>query len=114
MATYGFGENDVKRIGRVVRLVERGAEKTHLGGPTAGGAAPGVRMMVGKIAGGSWSKGVSSTVTIYSGAPTNEVSAITVAAWNYFASIGTSSNTARWVGLGNNGFGWVLIAAECD
>lgn len=116
MATYGFSEGDAKRIGRVVRLVERGPEQTRLGGPSNTKATPGVRMMVGKAGTAAWSKGVTATVTIHAGAPGAEVTAGTVVAHNYFANINasTSAGYARWVGISNNGFGWVLIAAECD
>ena len=114
MPTYGFNETDVKRIGRAVRHVERGPQKVHLGGPNASGAAPGVRMMVGKTDGDAWNKGNDKTITIFTGTPGSEVSALTAKAYNYFANIGTSDNTARWVGVSNNGWGWVLIAAECD
>lgn len=114
MATYGFNENDAKRIGRAVRHVERGAQRIELGGPNADGAAPGVRLMVGKIDGSAWNKGIDKTVTIWTGTPGSESSAVTAKAWNYFANISSSANTARWVGVSNNGWGWVLIAAECD
>lgn len=114
MTAFGFNENDAKRIGKVVRLVEREPVRRDLGQPDYGNRSPGVRMMVGKIAGSAWSKGSGKTVTIWTGAPGSEASAATVSAWNYFADIATSANTARWVGVSNNGWGWVLIAAECD
>ena len=116
MSTFGFSEGDAKRIGRVVKLVERGTEKIALGGPGDKKATPGVRMMVGKAGTSSWSKGVTATVTIHAGAPGAEVTAGTVVAHNYFANINASTSTSysRWVGLSNNGFGWLLIAAECD
>lgn len=114
MTAFGFSENDAKRIGRVVREIERNPVQVRLGGPNAQGAAPGVRMMVGKIDGQAWNKGGDKTITIWTGTPGSETSALTAVAWNYFANIGTSANTARWVGVSNNGWGWVLIAAECD
>lgn len=116
MATYGFSEGDAKRIGRVVKLVERGPEQTRLGGPANGMAAPGVRIMIGKAPTAAWSKGAAATVTIYAGEPAAEASAATVSAHNYFANIGASTSTAsaRWVALSNNGWGWCVIAAECD
>ncbi len=114
MATYGFSEGDAKRIGRAVRLVERGPEQVRLGGAeNERGAAP-VRIMIGKATTAAWTKGTTATVTIYSGAPGVEVTAATVVAHNYFATIGTADTTARWVGLSHNGYGWLLIAAECD
>lgn len=114
MPTYGFSEGDAKRIGRVVRLVERGPERTRLGGPDNDRGAAGVRMMVGRATTAAWNKGTTATVTIYAGAPGLEATAVTVVAYNYFADIGTAASTARWVGLSNNGFGWLVIAAECD
>lgn len=116
MATYGFSEGDAKRIGRVVRLVERGPEQIRLGGPVNGGASPGVRLMLGKAGTATWSKGTSKTVTIYTGDPGSEGTAGTVEAHNYFANIQASTSTAyqRWIGLSNNGWGWVVVAAECD
>jgi hypothetical protein len=114
MATYGFNEGDAKRIGHAVREVERNPVQVRLGGPHRDGATPGVRMMVGKIDGDAWGKNSGRAVTIFTGTPGSEASAATVSAWNYFADISTSANTARWVGVSNNGWGWVLIAAECD
>ena len=116
MATYGFSEGDAKRIGRVVRLVERGPEQIRLGGPVNGGASPGVRLMLGKAGTATWSKGTSKTVTIYTGDPGSEGTAATVEAHTYFANIQASTSTAyqRWIGLSNNGWGWVVVAAECD
>ena len=114
MTAFGFNENDAKRIGKVVRLVERNPERPSLGGPDYGNRSPGVRLMVGKIDGSDWPKNATKTVTIFTGSPGSEVSAVTVAAWNYFANIETSANTARWVGVSNNGWGWVLIAGECE
>lgn len=114
MAAYGFNEGDARRIGRAVRAVEKLPPKITLGGPGGEGAAPGVRMMLGKIDGQGWNKGFDQTITIWTGAPGSEASALTVVAHNYFAAIGTSDNTARWVAVSNNGWGWILIAAECD
>jgi len=116
MATYGFSEGDAKRIGRVVRKVERGAEPIKLGGTGDKGAAPGVRLMLGKAGTATWSKNTSKTVMIYSGDPGYEGTAGTVEAHNYFANIQPSTSTAyeRWIGLSNNGWGWIVIAAECD
>jgi len=117
VTTYGFSEGDAKRIGRAVRLSERFPEKTSLGVTGSEGAAPGVRMMLGKMGSAAWSKNSSQTITIYAGNPgTNcapTASAGTVAACNMFADISTSVSTARWVAVSNNGFGWYLLAAEC-
>lgn len=116
MATYGFSEGDAKRIGRVVRRVERGPEQIRLGGAVNARGAPGVTLIIGKPSTAAWSKGDSAAVTIYSGQPGSEASAMTMMAHNYFANIDASVSTAsaRWVGLANNGFGWCVIAAECD
>lgn len=116
MATFGFSEGDAKRIGRVVRKVERGPDRIKLGGVSDVGAAPGVRLMLGKAGTATWSKGTSKTVMIYTGDPGYEGTAGTVEAHNYFANIQASTSTAyqRWIGLSNNGWGFVVIAAECS
>lgn len=118
MATYGFSEGDAKRIGRVVRLVERGPDKVRLSGAGGRGASPGVRLMIGTHGTSAWAKQSSKTITVYAGTPGSNglppASAQTVLASNIFADIGTSSSTARWAAISHNGFGWYLIAAECS
>lgn len=115
MPVYGFDANSAKRIGETVRLVEGSRVRPRSASPgEVGRAAVGVRCMLGTIGTAAWSKTTSSTVTIYAGEPGSESSTETVTAYNYFADISTSSNTARWVSVSNNGFGWLLIAAECD
>jgi hypothetical protein len=114
VATYGFGEGDAKRIGQTVRLTEKFPNKISLGMHGDQGAAPGVRMMVGTINNQVWDKGDSKSVLLFGGPPGNLASVETALVHNYFANIGTSLSTARYVGISNNGFGWILIAAECD
>jgi hypothetical protein len=114
VSTFGFNENDAKRIGRAVRAVERLPAVIELGGPNREGATPGVRMMVGTVDGFAWNKNATKLVNIYSGPHPSTVEAGTVIAYNYFARLETSQSTARWVAVSNSGFGWVLIAAECD
>lgn len=119
MATYGFSEGDAKRIGKAVRLVERGADKIRLGGTGGHGAAPGVRLMLGTHGSAAWSKQSQKTITIAAGVPSSSgippETAYTVTANNIFANIpAKSANTARWVAVSNNGFGWYVVAAECD
>lgn len=115
MPIYGFDADSAKRIGQTVRLVEGGKTPKHeVSGPKAPRAAVGVRCMLGTISTAAWDKTTSATVTIFSGEPGSESSAETISAYNYFADIPTSANTARWVAVSNNGFGWLLIAAECD
>lgn len=110
MATYGFSEGDAKRIGKVVRLVERGPDKVRLSGPSADGAAPGVRLLIGQHSGSSWATGSTAVVTVYNGAPGSVASAVTVAAYNHYIPFGSDTNcTNRWVALGHNGFGWVPV-----
>ena len=115
MPIYGFDEDSAKRIGQTVRLVEGKlvAPRSSSGSKGHRGSS-GVRCMLGTISTAAWSKESSSTITVYSGEPGSEVTAGTVAAYNYFADISTSTNTARWVSVSNNGYGWLLIAAECD
>lgn len=115
MPVYGFDANSAKRIGETVRLVEGRRVGTRRQSPSeVGRAAVGVRCMLGTISTAAWDKTTSATVTLYAGEPGSESSTETVTAYNYFADISTSSNTARWVSISNNGFGWLLIAAECD
>lgn len=115
MPVYGFDQNSAKRIGETVRLVEGRRVGTRNASPADVGRAPvGVRCMLGTISTAAWDKTTAATVTIYGGEPGSESSVETVSAHNYFADISTSANTARWVAVSNNGFGWLLIAAECD
>ena len=62
MATYGFSEGDAKRIGKVVRLVERFPDKVSLGALGAEGAAPGVRLLIAKHDRAAWATGETATV----------------------------------------------------
>ena len=115
MATYGFNENDAKRIGRAVRQVERGSHRIELGGPSADGAAPGVRLLIAKHEGSSWPTGSTAVVTIYNGPPGSAVSAMTMVAYNQYISFSTDSTcTARWVALGHNGFAWHPVDSQSD
>ena len=115
MATYGFNENDAKRIGRAVRQVERGSYRIELGGPSADGAAPGVRLLIAKHEGSSWPTGSTAVVTIYNGPPGSAVSAMTMVAYNQYISFSTDSTcTARWVALGHNGFAWHPVDSQSD
>lgn len=115
MATYGFNENDAKRIGRAVRQVERGSHRIELGGPSADGAAPGVRLLIAKHEGASWPVNSTAVVTIYNGEPGNAVSAMTMVAYNQYISFSNDySCTARWVALGHNGFAWHPVDSQSD
>lgn len=114
MATFGFSANDAKRIGAAVRIVEGDRTGRRASNGYAPGANPGVRVMLGKIGSAAWNKASTATVTLYAGEPGSETTVGTLVARNYFANISTSTSTARWVGLSNNGFGWLVIAAECD
>lgn len=107
MATYGFNEGDAKRIGRTVRLVERFPEKISLGMVGAEGAAPGVRLLIGKLAASSWPTATTATITIYNGESGSVASALTLVAYNHFLKLAAQTNcTNRWVALGHNGFQW--------
>lgn len=115
MATYGFNENDAKRIGRAVRHVERGAQRIELGGPNADGAAPGVRLLIAKHEGSGWPTGSTAVVTIYNGEPGSAVSAMTMVAYNQYISFSADDNcTSRWVALGHNGFAWHPVDSQSD
>lgn len=114
MPVYGFNENDAKRIGQTVRLVEGQRVGTRsYGDAERSRGSVGVRCMLGKVGSAAWNKAASATVTLWAGEPGSESSVETVSVRNYFANISTSSSTARWVAVSNNGFGWLLIAAEC-
>jgi hypothetical protein len=113
MATFGFSANDAKRIGAAVRLVEGDRTGRRAGSGYAPGANAGVRIMLGKIGTAAWSKASTATVTIWAGEQGSESSVATQVARNYFANIPAGSSQ-RWVALSNNGFGWIVIAAECD
>lgn len=116
MSTYGFSENDAKRIGRAVRHVERGAQRVRLGGPDAEGAAPGVRLLIGKLAASSWPTSTTALITIYNGDVGSVATAATVVAYNHFLKLSDQTNcTNRWVALGHNGFQWhpVEVTEAC-
>lgn len=111
---FGFSADDARRIGDAVREVEA-SRSGPLKGVPPGGANPGVRIMLGKRSPGAWAKGgVSAVVTAYAGAHPAADAVGTVVAWNYFAELPTAATASlNWVGLSNNGFGWIVIAAEC-
>lgn len=115
MTVYGFNQDDAKRIGRVVRLVEADPTKVRLSGSGGDGAAPGVRLLIGKVAASSWATATTALVTIYNGDPGSVVSAATVVAYNHFVKFSADSNcTNRWVSLGHNGFGWHPVDSVSD
>ena len=112
MATYGFSANDAKRIGAAVRIVEGDRTGRRASTGSNVGANAGVRCMLGKIGTAAWNKNATAVVTIYAGEQGSETTAGTLVARNYFASLSTSTSTARWVSVSNNGFGWILIEAD--
>ena len=115
MAVYGFDQASAQRIGDAIRRVEgRRVGSREVLPSEVGRNAVGVRCMIGQMSSAAWNKESSGTVTVYSGQPGSESSVETLSAYNYFADIPTSTNTARWVAISNNGFGWLLLAAECD
>lgn len=117
MATYGFNEDDAKRIGRTVRLVERYPEKISLGMMGAEGAAPGVRLLIGQLAASSWPTATTANITIYNGEAGNLATALTIAAYNHFVKFpADTACTNYWVALGHNGFQWqpVEFASDCE
>jgi hypothetical protein len=113
MPVYGFSEEDAKRIGHTVRVVERSGPRLKTAGPDTERGAAGVRIMIGQVGTAAWSKASSAVITLYAGPPsatsrpTNNVG--TQVAHNIFADIPTSA----YVAVSNNGFGWYVIAAEC-
>lgn len=119
MATYGFSEEDAKRIGKSVRLTERYVGKGPLAGPATERGGIGVRLVLGTHNSAAWAKNAQKTITIYGGYPTTAdsrptASAYTTIAHNIFADIAAATaGTSRWCAVSCNGFGWYLIAAEC-
>jgi hypothetical protein len=115
VATYGFSEGDAKRIGKVVRLVERGPDKVRLGGPANQGPVPGVRLLLAKHAATSWATGSTAVVEVYNGPPGAVASALTMVAYNHYVKFGEDTAcTNRWVALGHNGFAWIAIDAQSE
>lgn len=113
MATYGFSENDARRIGRTVRLVERLGPTVSLGNPGGHGAAPGVRLLIGQLAASSWPTATTATITIYNGDAGSVASAVTLVAYNHWLKLAEQTNcTNRWVALGHNGFQWQPVEVE--
>jgi hypothetical protein len=113
VATFGFNENDAKRIGKVVRLAERNPDKPNLGNADYGSRSPGVRLLIAQHTGSSWAVGSTAIVTIYNGAPGAVLSAVTLAAYNHYVNFASDTNcTARWVALGHNGFGWLPVDSQ--
>lgn len=117
MTAYGFSENDAKRIGKVVRLVEKSPDRISLGELGAEGAAPGVRLLIGRPDVSEWPTGSTAVVTIYNGdVPGSVATAATVVAYNHFVHITTNEPcTSKWVALGHNGFAWHVVehARDC-
>lgn len=112
MATYGFSEEDAKRIGKSVRLTERYVGKGPLAGPSAERGGIGVRLTVAK-AGTAFSYDSTATVTMFRGDFGSVVSAITMVGWNQFVPMVThTAVTNPYVAFGHNGNGWIAVAAE--
>lgn len=112
MPAYGFSEGDAKRIGNVVRVVERIGTLKETDGPATPEVSRGVRLLLAKHEStNGWAKETTATVTIYNGSPL--ASAITVVAHNQFLTFSTTTAcTQRWVALGHNGWGWYAISQE--
>lgn len=111
MPTYGFSEEDAKRIGRSVRLTERYVGKDDLTGASSERGGIGVRLLLARHVGTSWPTQTTAVVTIYNGDPIT--SAATVVAKNQYLKFSTNANcTQNWVALGHNGWGWYAISKE--
>ena len=112
MATYGFSEEDAKRIGKSVRLTERYVGKGPLSGPSTERGGIGVRLTVAK-AGTAFTYDSTATVTMFRGDFGSVVSAITMVGWNQFVPMVThTAVTNPYVAFGHNGNGWIAVAAE--
>lgn len=114
MATYGFDEQSVKRIGKAVRISEKFPAKVRLGGPDRSGANPGVRMLLAKHTGTAWATGTTAVVTIYNGDPGAVATAGTVVAYNHYINFSTAGCDSKWLTLGHNGFHWHPTDAQGD
>ena len=112
MTVFGFNETDAKRIGRVVRLVERRGPDVELSGAQNNEVSRGVRLLLAKHEStNGWGKETTATVTVFNGDPIE--SAMTLVAHNQFLTFSTSTQcTQQWVALGHNGWGWYAIAKE--
>lgn len=120
MSTYGFSEGDAKRIGRTVRLVEKFPDKVNLSGPDAGGAAPGVRLLLAEHDGSPWGTLEAAVVTVYNGNPCEYPTCtdqpfsgyFTMEAVNhymrFYPALGEEIRP-RWISLGHNGFAWTPV-----
>ncbi len=112
MATYGFSEEDAKRIGKSVRLTERYVGKDSLSGPSSDRGGIGVRLTIAK-AGTAFSYDSTATVTMFRGDFGSVASAITMVGWNQFVPMVThTAVTNPYVAFGHNGNGWIAVAAE--
>lgn len=112
MTAFGFNQNDAKRIGRAVRVVERLGPSSETSGPQNSEVSRGVRLLLAKHEGSAgWAVGASAVVTVHNGSPI--ASAMTMVAYNQFLTMppGTAC-TSRWVALGHNGWGWYAVARE--
>lgn len=112
MATYGFSEDDAKRIGKSVRLTERYVGKDSRSGPSSDRGGIGVRLTIAK-AGTAFSYDSTATVTMFRGDFGSVASAITMVGWNQFVPMVThTAVTNPYVAFGHNGNGWIAVAAE--
>lgn len=112
MAIYGFSEEDARRIGKSVRLVERHVGKDPRSGPVNERGGVGVRLTIAK-AGTAFSHSSTATVMMFSGDFGSVASAITMVGWNQFLPLVThTAVTNPYVAFGHNGNGWIAVAAE--
>lgn len=109
---YGFSQQDSKRIGRSVRIVERLGALSETSGPEQNEVSRGVRLLIAKHEStAGWAKETTAVVTVYNGDPV--ASAMTMVAHNQFLTFSTTTAcTQRWVALGHNGWGWYAVAQE--
>ena len=112
MTAFGFNQNDAKRIGRAVRVVERLGAGSETSGPQNAEVSRGVRLLLAKHEGSAgWAVGASAVVTVHNGSPI--ASAMTMVAYNQFLTMSSGTAcTSRWVALGHNGWGWYAVARE--
>jgi hypothetical protein len=112
MATYGFSEEDAKRIGKSVRLTEKHVGKEPLSGPSYERGGVGVRLTIARV-GTAFTADATATVTMHKGFPGSVASALTMVAWNQFLQLSThTAVTNPYVAFGHNGNGWIAVAAQ--
>jgi hypothetical protein len=112
MPVYGFSEDDAKRIGHAVKVVERSGPTLKTSGVENAAGAAGVRLTIARV-GTAFTANATATVTMHKGFPGSVASALTMVGWNQFLQLSThTAVTNPYVAFGHNGNGWIAVAAQ--